>query len=203
MLGLGLVHRLGQEHTELMQQQQAAAVPGTLSSASSTVPTAATPSVTGATTTRLPQRQIRHFKGDILEWTSFWETFNAAIHTSNIPTVQKFDYLKEYLKGDAHLIVENLELSDTNYQLAIDELKRTHGKKEVLIEARMEKLDSLQPVKDPKEVTALRHLQITIQSYITALEGLGHTKTSYGSYLGRSFSRINSKKNGKRRPPTT
>ena len=178
------------DQMKLMQQQQAAAVPGTLSSASSTVPTAATPSVTGATTTRLPQRQIRHFKGDILEWTSFWETFNAAIHTSSIPTVQKFDYLKEYLKGDARLIVENLELSDTNYQLAIDELKRTYGKKEVLIEAHMEKLDSLQPVKDPKEVTALRHLQLTIQSHITALESLGQSKTSYGSYLGRRLMKL-------------
>jgi hypothetical protein len=94
-----------QAQMQLMQQQQASAVPS--SSASSTVPTAAVPSATGATTTRLPQRQIRHFKGDVLEWTSFWETFNATIHTSSIPTVQKFDYLKEYLKGDTRLIVEN------------------------------------------------------------------------------------------------
>jgi hypothetical protein len=43
----------------------------------------------GASSTRLPQRQIRHFKGDIMEWTSFWETFRAAIHTSNL-TAQKF-----------------------------------------------------------------------------------------------------------------
>ena len=121
-----------QTQMQLMQQQQTAAVPGASgasASASSTVPTAAIPSVVGATTTRLPQRQIRHFKRDILEWTSFWETFNAAIHTSNIPTVQKFDYLKEYLKGDARLIVKNLELSDVNYQSVIDELKRTYGKK--------------------------------------------------------------------------
>jgi hypothetical protein len=175
-----------QAQMQLMQQQPAAAVPGASgvsSSASSTAPTATVP--VGATTTRLPQRQIRHFKGDILEWTSFWETFNATIHTSSIPTVQKFDYLKEYLKGDTRLIVENLELSDVNYQFAIDELKRTYGKKEVLIEAHMEKLDSLQPVKDPKEVTALRHLQLTIQSHITALESLGHPKASFGSYLGR------------------
>jgi hypothetical protein len=31
-----------------------------------------------------------------MEWTSFWETFNAAIHTSNLTAVQTFDYLKEY-----------------------------------------------------------------------------------------------------------
>ena len=74
-------------------------------------PVAATPG-SGASSTRLPQRQIRHFKGDILEWTSFWETFNAAVHTSSLSAVQKFDYLKEYLKGEARLFVENLELTD-------------------------------------------------------------------------------------------
>jgi hypothetical protein len=79
-----------------------------------------------------------------LEWTSFWETFNAAIHTSNITAVQKFDYLKEYLKGEARLIVENLKLSNTNYQFAIDELKRTYGKTGSLIEAHMEKLLELE-----------------------------------------------------------
>ncbi len=149
------------------------------------IPAAAAPNVTVnapsgvAQATRLPQRQIRHFKGDILEWTSFWETFNAAIHSSSLTTVQKFDYLKEYLKGEARLFVENLELTDANYQIAIDELKKTYGKKEVLISAHFEKLDSLQPVRDAKDVAALRNLQLTIQSHISALETLGKGKTTY------------------------
>ena len=67
-------------------------------------PVAAVP-VPGASSTRLPQRQICHFKGDIMEWKSFWETLNAAIHTSNLTAVQKFDYLKEYLKGEARLLI--------------------------------------------------------------------------------------------------
>jgi hypothetical protein len=60
----------------------------------------------------------------------------------------------------------------------------------VLIEAHNEKLDSLWPVKDPKKVTALCHLQLTIQSHIIALEGLGHSKKSFGSYLGRKLVKI-------------
>jgi hypothetical protein len=51
----------------------------------------------------------------------------------------------------------------------------------------MEKLDSLQPVKDPnKEVTALRHLQLTIQSHITALEGLGHGSITETKFLTKN-----------------
>ena len=99
--------------------------------------------------------QICHFKSAILEWTPFWEIFNAAVHTSNLTALQKYDYLKEYLKMEANLFVENLELTETNYQIAFDELKRTYGKKDVLINANFDKLDSLQPVKDARGVATL------------------------------------------------
>ena len=147
-------------------------------------------SVPGASSTRLPQRQIRHFKGDIMEWTSFWETFNAAIHSSSLSAVQKFDYLKEYLKGEARLFVENLELTDANYQIAVNQLKATYGKTEVLINAHFDKLDSLQPVRDGKDVAALRNLQLTIQSHICALETLGKPKDTYGSLLGTKLIKL-------------
>ena len=65
-------------------------------------PVAAAPGP-GASSTRLPQRQIHHFKGDVMEWT-FWETYNAAIYTSSLTAVQKFDYLKEYFKGEPRLL---------------------------------------------------------------------------------------------------
>jgi hypothetical protein len=78
-----LLHLLQQQqfqqvNTDKMQQVIAA------------IPAAAAPNVTVnapvgvAQATRLPQRQIRHFKGDILEWTPFWETFNAAISSLSI-----------------------------------------------------------------------------------------------------------------------
>jgi hypothetical protein len=98
--------------------------------------------------------------------------------------------LKEYLKGEARLFVENLELTDANYQIAIDELKKTYGKKEVLISAHFEKLDSLQPVRDAKDFAALRNLQLTIQSHINALGTLGKGKTTYGSLLGTKLIKL-------------
>ncbi|XP_057379647.1 uncharacterized protein LOC130701874 [Daphnia carinata] len=87
--------------------------------------------------TRLPQRQIKHFKGDILEWTSFRESFYASIHSSTMLDVQKFDYLKEYLKGEAYLCVENLELTAANYNIAIAELKRVYAKPKALIQTHL------------------------------------------------------------------
>jgi hypothetical protein len=91
------------------------------------IPAAAAPGAPAApaavTSTKLPKRQIKPFKMDVLEWTSFWEGYNAAVHESAIPAVQKFRYLKDYLKGEAQLCIENLELTDANYTVAMTLLK--------------------------------------------------------------------------------
>jgi hypothetical protein len=87
----------------------------------------------------------------------------TQIHTSNLTAIQKFDYLKEYLKGEARLFVENSEFTDANYQIVIDQLKATYGKFEVLINALFDKLDSLKPVGDGKDVAVLQNLLLTIQ----------------------------------------
>ncbi|EFX72811.1 hypothetical protein DAPPUDRAFT_253942 [Daphnia pulex] len=174
-----LLHLLQQQQQQFQKlntdnlQQVIAAIPAAVA------PTVTVNAPAGvAQATRLPQRQIRHFKGDILEWTSFWESFNTAVHSSSLST------------GEARLFVENLELTDANYQIAIDELQKTYGKKEVLISAHFEKLDSLQPVRDAKDVAALRNLQLTIQSHISALETLGKGKSTYGSLLGTKLIKL-------------
>jgi hypothetical protein len=155
------------------------------------IPAAAAPGAPAApaavTSTKLPKRQIKPFKMDVLEWTSFWEGYNAAVHESAIPAVQKFGYLKDYLKGEAQLCVENLELTDANYTVAMTLLKAMYGKPDVLIEAHTQKLDTLQPVRDIADTAALRCFQLTIQSHINALETLGVARTSHGCLLGSSI----------------
>ncbi|EFX76589.1 hypothetical protein DAPPUDRAFT_248708 [Daphnia pulex] len=168
---------------QLQQQQHAASMQQLIAAIPTANPAPGAPNAPATTaTTRLPQRQIKHFKGDVLEWTQFWESFNAAIHGSSLTAA--FDYLKEYLKGEAHLIVENLELTDANYTIAIAELKRNYGQPKVLIDAHFNKLDSLQPVKDGTDVAALRTFYLQIQSNINALETLGVAKTTFGGLLG-------------------
>ncbi|KZS07327.1 Uncharacterized protein APZ42_028968 [Daphnia magna] len=139
---------------------------------------------------RFPQRQIKHFKGEILEWTSFWESFNTYIHLSTRSDVQKLNYLKEYFKGEAYLYVENLELTAENYNITIAELKRVYAKPKALIQTHLCKFDSLAPVKSMTDVAALRRLQLTIQSHINALETLGVQKDNFGGLLGTKFMKL-------------
>ncbi|KZR95533.1 Uncharacterized protein APZ42_010707, partial [Daphnia magna] len=109
--------------------------------------------------------------------------------SSTLTNVQKFDYLKEYLKGEANLIFNNLELTDANYQVAIDELTRRYGKKQVMIDAHFNKMHTLQPVKDGNDVPALRSFQLNLQSH-SALKTLGVPTSSFGGLLGTQLIKL-------------
>ena len=43
-------------------------------------PTRATPTESRGSCVRLPKLQLCHFSGDLTKWTSFWESFEAAVH---------------------------------------------------------------------------------------------------------------------------
>ena len=51
--------------------------------------------------TRLPKITLNEFSGELLEWASFWESFEAAIHRNpRITDVDKMNYLRGLLKGE-------------------------------------------------------------------------------------------------------
>lgn len=59
------------------------------------------------------------------EWKRFSETFQSMIHSNeNIPNIQKFQYLVTSLDGCAAKIIESIELTDANYAVAWELLKR-------------------------------------------------------------------------------
>ena len=50
------------------------------------------------TTSRLPKLTLPSFSGNLLDWLTFWDSFQAAIHLNpNLSRVQKFNYLKAKL----------------------------------------------------------------------------------------------------------
>ena len=49
---------------------------------------------------RLPKLTLPTFSGNILDWLTFWDSFQAAIHLNpNLSGIQKFNYLKAHLQG--------------------------------------------------------------------------------------------------------
>ena len=62
-------------------------------------------------TSRLPKLSLPIFSGDPLTWQTFWDSFYAAIHANtNLSGIQKFNYLKAQLQGDAARANDGLPL---------------------------------------------------------------------------------------------
>ena len=61
------------------------------------------PSVsTGHCISQLPKLSLQYFSGDPLAWQTFWDSFDAAVNSNTSLTgVQKFNYLRAQLQGDA------------------------------------------------------------------------------------------------------
>ena len=63
----------------------------------------------------LPKITILYFGDQIDEWTEFKALFDSLVHKNNsLSLVEKFQYLKSYLKGDAATLVANYESSVKN-----------------------------------------------------------------------------------------
>ena len=48
---------------------------------------------------KLPKLSIRKFNGDLTLWTTFWDSFESAIHNNrNLSAIDKFNYLNSLLE---------------------------------------------------------------------------------------------------------
>ncbi|XP_025208743.1 uncharacterized protein LOC112604090 [Melanaphis sacchari] len=86
-------------------------------------------------TLRLPYIEIPSFDGNIQNWSSFIDSFNAAFH--NIPelkSVQKFFFLKSNLAGTASDVVKNIPLTNDNYHQAYAKLTERYENSGLIIQ---------------------------------------------------------------------
>ena len=69
---------------------------------------------------RLPKLDLPTFEGDVLEWQSFWDSYESAIHINKyLSDVQRFTYLKSLLKYEALQTVSGFAITNTNYSKAV------------------------------------------------------------------------------------
>lgn len=74
---------------------------------------------------RLPTIQSPTFNGNLEDWSSFFDTYNALFHNNVALTdVQRLHYLKSSLLGLAADIIKNFSITADNYLCAYNELIR-------------------------------------------------------------------------------
>ena len=131
---------------------------------------------------KLPKLDLSKFDGSVLEWQSFWDSFDSAIHSnSTLSEVQIFNYLKSLLEGEASNTIAGFALTHTNYVKAVDLLHERFGQTHKIIQSYTQ---ALLDMPTPRNTLAnLRSFYDRIESYVRGLEALGQNQETYGSLL--------------------
>ena len=131
---------------------------------------------------RLPKLNLPNFSGSPLAWQSFWDSFDAAVNSNTaLDGIQKFNYLRAQIQGEASQAIAGLPLTGANYDHAVALLKVRFGQPHRIINAHMQAL-----VNTPKPVNTLPSLRLfhdTVESHIRGLTALDKREDSYGALL--------------------
>jgi hypothetical protein len=130
----------------------------------------------------LPKLSLPTFNGNSLHWQTFWDSFDAAVHSNtNLTGDQKFNYLKAQISGDAARAISGFPLTNTNYEQAIILLKERFGQSYKIVNAHMQAL--LNIPKPSTNLISLRQFYDTIENHIRGLSALRKSEESFGSLL--------------------
>ena len=81
------------------------------------------------------------FSGDKPRWTEFWDSFECAIHTNKkLSDIEKFNYLKSKVSGEAKSAILGFALSKENYKIAVEILKDRFGNTQEVIDLHYHKM---------------------------------------------------------------
>ncbi|XP_060551271.1 uncharacterized protein LOC132712851 [Ruditapes philippinarum] len=120
---------------------------------------------------KLPKLDMCSFNGDKLKWCEFWDTFNTTVHSNkDIYDIQKFNYLRSKLYGEARSAISGLELSGDNYHVAIKLLRERYGNAQEVIDLHYNKLINIQSASN--NVHSLRCFVDQIEKHLRSLEAL-------------------------------
>ena len=118
-----------------------------------------------------PQLEITPFDGDVLKWQEFWDQFEASIDKAHYSPIDKLNYLKSKLKGEALSAISGYQLSNNNYSVVVDVLKRRFGNPQLIIDAHYRSLSHLPAATN--QTGSLRQCFDAIERHLRSLEAIG------------------------------
>ncbi|XP_029160333.1 uncharacterized protein LOC114932333 [Nylanderia fulva] len=121
---------------------------------------------------QLPRISLPKFSGKFSDWENFKNTFESLVANNYALTnTQKFHYLKTSVIGDAALVINNLKISDANYDSAWQLLVDEYDDKLTLIHSHLHAFMSI-PVMNRESVAELRKLRDAVAASLAALNNM-------------------------------
>uniref|UniRef100_A0A8D8X311 Peptidase A2 domain-containing protein n=1 Tax=Cacopsylla melanoneura TaxID=428564 RepID=A0A8D8X311_9HEMI len=121
---------------------------------------------------QLPTIKLPTFDGSIENWAPFKDLFVELVHNNaELQPIQKFQYLKCCLVGDASCLVQHLPLVSTNYYNAWSILLETYANKYATVSYHLKNIFSVQYLSSDHKVS-LKDMLTTVRTNLNALKSL-------------------------------
>ena len=137
---------------------------------------------------KLPKLEIPSFSGEKLKWAEFWDSFEAAVHlNTSLSEVEKLNYLMSKLSGEAKYSVSGIQLSNENYQVAVELLKERYGDKQAVVTSHYNELINLKPA--PNNPKGLRKMYNDVEKHLRSLQAL-EQDTDQDLFISMTMSKL-------------
>ncbi|KAJ8983230.1 hypothetical protein NQ317_005319 [Molorchus minor] len=121
---------------------------------------------------KLPTIQLKKFHGHYEEWLEFRDTFESLIHKNeDITNIQKFHYLRASLEGGASQIIQSLEFSSENYDIAWKLICDRYNNPRILVNNHVKALFNLENIRE-ESPKLLRKMIDNVTKHLRALQTL-------------------------------
>ena len=123
----------------------------------------------------LPKLSLPSFSGDPTTWTAFWDIFECSVHQNrDLTPVQKFTYLRGQLKDEALKLVEGYKLETASYDSAVELLRKTYGRPDLIKAALITKFMEITP--PAYEISELKEFYATFECLLRSMVSMDVTR---------------------------
>ncbi|XP_053691724.1 uncharacterized protein LOC128740217 [Sabethes cyaneus] len=132
---------------------------------------------------RFPELNLPRFSGKLTDWCVFRDAFQSAIgNRDEISNIDKFQYLKGLVQGDAARIIASITISEDGYHDAWRALKLRYENKRQLIRCHIKALYEIPSMKK-ESADELLNLVDRFEHQMLTLKRLGESTDNWDSLL--------------------
>ncbi|XP_062700059.1 uncharacterized protein LOC134284795 [Aedes albopictus] len=166
-----------------LKQSLEAFMTGPGSSSQLTLPPNNPPAATSPMRVKLPELKIPTFRGSLMEWVTFRDTFKTLIvDNPHLTDIDRFTYLRTSLAGEALQQIASINLSADNYSVAWRSLESRYENKKLLVKSHIDALFAVNPMKK-ESFEALNHVIGEFEKHLQMLTKLGEQTQDWSTLL--------------------
>ncbi|XP_028159300.1 uncharacterized protein LOC114352054 [Ostrinia furnacalis] len=122
---------------------------------------------------KLPPIQFSTFSGDYRDWLSFRDVFKSLVHdNTSLSNVNKCQYLKSSLRGEAENLVKQIAVSEVNYEIMWEMLNNRYNNKRSIVNTYIGKLFNLKRIQTESAKNIREILDVTTEC-LAVLKSIG------------------------------